>query len=224
MKYLFIVAHPDDEVLGSGGTIYNLIKTGNDVTVCFLSSKAEARNVKIGASNIEAQIKNSLNVLGVNKIIYGTFPNIKFNTIPHIEIVNFIERAIISSEPDVLITHFSDDLNSDHKITSECCDEAFRFFQRNDHIKPIEEYLYMEVLSSTDWNLKENFKPNYFYEIGLEALNKKIEALNLYEGALRTFPHPRSKENIQALAVYRGCQSKLNYAEAYMSVFKRRLK
>lgn len=221
MKYLFVVAHPDDESLGAGGTIYNLIEKGNEVTVCILCGKAQARKTENKTCSMRIQIQKSLSILGVSNFILGDFPNIKFNTIDHIDIVKFIEKAIVDSRPDVVITHFYDDLNSDHKITSECCDEAIRFFQRNDNIKQIKKYMYMEVLSSTDWSLNNCFKPNYFYEIGESGLSKKIEALKVYDGAIRKFPHPRSEENIKALSIYRSSQSKLNYAEAFMIAFER---
>lgn len=221
MKYLVVAAHPDDDVLGAGGTIYNLINKGNEVSICFLCGNAEARKLTNKNLTIMEQAINSLKVLGVNNYSFGDFPNIKFNTVPHIEIVQFIEKMIIKYEPDVVITHYKDDLNSDHKITSECCDEAIRYFQRNDSIKEIKKYMYMEVLSSTDWITNSAFSPNFFYEIHKEGLNKKIEALSKYENVIRNNPHPRSIENITALANLRGCQSKFDYAEGFIIAFER---
>jgi len=221
MNYLFVVAHPDDETLGAGGMISDLIIKGNNVSICILCTKVAARNVADKNSDIEKQIEQSLKLLGSPETFFGEFPNIKFNTVPHIEIVKFIENAIIKFEPDVLITHYPKDINNDHQITAECCNEAFRIFQRNESYKAISEYLYMEVLSSTDWSFEDSFKPNYFYEIGLFGIDNKIKALSIYEGALRKYPHPRSIENIKALVTYRGSQAKLNYAEAFVSIFRR---
>lgn len=221
MKYLIVAAHPDDEILGAGGTIYNLIKKKHEVCICFLCGNAEARKLTNKELTIVEQASNALKVLGVNECSFGDFPNIKFNTVPHIEIVQFIEKMILKYEPDVVITHYKDDLNSDHKITGECCDEAIRYFQRNNEAKEIKKYMYMEVLSSTDWITNSSFSPNYFYEIGREGINKKIEALSKYENAIRRYPHPRSAENISSLAVMRGCQSKLDYAEGFIIAFER---
>lgn len=222
MNYLFVVAHPDDEVLAAGGMIYNLIKKNNNIYVCFMCSNAEARK-NITNNNIIEQAINSLKSLGVSKknIIFGTYPNIKLNTIDHLSLVQFIEKAIQKFKPDVVITHYKSDINIDHKITSDCCDEAIRLFQRNDKEKEIKKYMYMEVLSATDWANNISFSPNYFYEIKKEGLNAKIKALSYYDGALRKYPHPRSTNTIEALATLRGSQAKLEYAEAFMTAFER---
>ena len=196
MNYLFVVAHPDDEVLGAGGMIYNLLKNNNKVFICFMCSNAEARK-NIIDNNIKEQAIKSLKSLGVSKrnILFGTFPNIKFNIVDHLSLVQFIEKGIKIFKPDIVITHYKNDINIDHKITSECCDEAIRLFQRNEAEKEIKKYMYMEVLSAT--------------------------ALSYYDGALRKYPHPRSTNTIEALATLRGSQAKLEYAEAFITAFER---
>ena len=221
MKYLFVVAHPDDEVLGAGGMIYNLIKKGHKVKVCFMCSGAEARKTKQNIKSIRKQTANSLKIMGLfeDDMVFGTFPNIKMNTVPHLDIVKFIESTINEYEPNIVVTHFPNDLNSDHKITTECCDEAIRYSQRNNLNTGIKRYMYMEVLSSTDWAINNSFSPNYFYEIGEDGLKKKIESLKEYDSAIRMFPHPRSEENIKALATIRGCQAGQKYSEGFMIAF-----
>ena len=223
MKYLFIVAHPDDEVLGAGGMIHDLIRKKNKIFICFMCSDAEARTNVLNKSTIREQAINSLSILGVPKenLMFGTFPNIKLNIVDHLSLVQFIESALRTFKPDVVITHYGNDINVDHKITSECSDEAIRLFQRGDNGIDIKKYMYMEVLSSTDWMINHAFAPNYFYEINEIGLDIKIEALSKYDGALREYPHPRSKESITSLATYRGSQMKLNYAEAFVIAFER---
>lgn len=223
MKYLFVVAHPDDEVLGAGGMINELVRKNQKVKVCFMCSDAEARKTNQNIKSIRDQAISSLKILGLSEddIVFGTFPNIKMNTVPHLDLVKFIESTIIEYEPDVVITHYPDDLNSDHKITSECCDEAIRYFQRNNSNISIKRYMYMEVLSSTDWVIGKSFTPNFFYEIGIDSLENKIKALKEYDSALRDFPHSRSKENIQALATIRGCQCGQKYSEGYIIAFEK---
>jgi len=222
MKYLFVVAHPDDEVLGAGGLIYNLVKSKHEVKICFMCANAEARKISSNKLSIREQAIRSLKVLGVSKnnLIFGDFPNIKMNTIPHLDIVKFIEASLIDFAPDVVITHCPYDLNDDHKITSICCDEAIRYSQRNDLKARVSKYMYMEVLSSTDWVTNKSFTPNCFYEIGSVGVDKKIEALKQYDSAVRVFPHPRSEQNINALATYRGCQAGQKYSEAFQIAFE----
>lgn len=223
MKYLFVVAHPDDEVLGAGGMIYKLIQNGERVKICFMCSDAEARKTEQKVKSVRQQAINSLKILGLSKddIVFGTFPNIKMNTVPHLEIVKFIESALIEFEPNVVITQYPNDLNTDHKITGECCDEAIRYFQRNNSNVSIKKYMYMEVLSSTDWVIGKAFAPNYYYEVGINGLERKIQALKEYDSALKEFPHSRSRENIQALATIRGCQSGQNYSEGFIIAFEK---
>ena len=223
MKYLFVVAHPDDEVLGAGGLIYNLVQRHNDVYLCIMCADASARRTSSNQISIRQQTINCANSLGIpeNNISFGSFPNIEMNTIPHLELVRFIEGTILDFCPDVVVTHYKNDLNNDHKITSECCDEAIRLFQRKDSVKEIKKYMYMEVLSSTDWINNDSFSPNYFYEINKDGLDAKIKALSCYDNALREYPHSRSKETIEALATLRGSQAKLNYAEGFIIAFER---
>lgn len=220
MNYLVIVAHPDDEVLGIGGTIYQLSKN-NNVSVCVLCSNAEARSNNITGNRLIEQFNEVMSFLNVKKTILGVFPNLRMNTVPHLDLVQFIEKSIIDTEADIIITHVPYDLNNDHKITSQCSQEAIRIFERRDNLKPITAFYYMEILSSTDWNLTQAFNPTTFIEIGTDGLTKKIEALQKYDNVIKEFPHPRSIQNIKALATYRGCQSKLEYAEALELAFKR---
>ena len=222
MKYLFVVAHPDDEVLGAGGMIYDLVKKRNDVYVCFMCSNAEARKNVLNKKTIQEQAIDALKSLGIEKknLMFGTFPNIKLNVVEHLLVVQFIEEALRKFRPDVVVTHCKNDINIDHSITSECCDEV-RLFQRNDKEKEIKKYMYMEVLSSTDWNNFEFFTPNYYYQIKEDGVEAKIKALSYYDGALRDYPHPRSRESIKSLATIRGSQVKLNYAEAFKIAFER---
>ena len=154
----------------------------------------------------------------------GNFPNIKMNTVPHLELVQFIENTIMETGASIIITHHPSDLNDDHRQTSLACQAASRLFQRRKDITPLKDLLFMEVPSSTDWAISQGdiyFKPNTFVEVGLEAVNKKIEALSQYRGVMRSYPHPRSDETIRSLACYRGSQSGSAYAEAFESIFRR---
>ena len=222
MNYLVVVAHPDDEVLGAGGTIYKLIKNGHKVAVATMANHAAARaNI---SDTLSSDQEKSMKILGIEKSYAANFPNIKMNTVPHLELVQFIEKCIEDFKAEVLITHHPSDTNNDHVMTSYAVQAASRLFQRKENILPLKGLMYMEVLSSTEWSFDSSanrFVPNCFVEIGTKGLNKKIEALSKYKGVMRSYPHPRSEEALKGLATYRGCQAGCNYAEAFECVFRR---
>lgn len=224
MSYLVVVAHPDDEVLGAGATMYRLCQQGEEVNVCIMSGQAEARSLRPTDYELNEDTNASLMLLGINQSFLGEFPNIKLNTVPHLDLVRFIEDAIIKTEADIIITHHPSDLNNDHLHTSLACQEAARLFQRNPKYKPLKELLFMEVPSATEWALNfsmNDFRPDTFIEVGEEAVEKKIEALSQYRGVMRPYPHPRSDESIKGLAAFRGSQSGCNYAEAFQTALRR---
>ena len=223
-KYLIVVAHPDDEVLGAGGMIYNLSHNNNLFDIAILCTNVEARSNKTDDKRLKNNIESVKKRLGIKKIYSGTFPNIAMNTIPHLQLVQFIEKALLDSKPDIVITHHPSDVNNDHYQTSIACQAAVRLFQRQSNVKPINELWYMEIPSATDWNINPTiygFKPNIFIEIKKAGIKQKIHALKMYSGVMREYPHPRSVENLSALATCRGAQSGLSYAEAFECVFRR---
>ena len=222
---LSVTAHPDDEVLGFGGTSYVLSQKGFIIYNLILSSEVEVRQNRPKVELLGKHILKAQGIIGAQHPILGCFPNIMFNTVPHIELVQFIEKNIERICPHYVFTHHPYDLNDDHCHTSKACQAAVRLFQRKD-IVPLKGLFFMEILSSTDWGFPiegKNFSPNIFFEIGKEGLNKKIESLKSYDGVMRPFPHPRSVEVLTGLAAYRGGQSGLNYAEAFQSVFQRNI-
>lgn len=224
MTYLIVVAHPDDEVLGAGATMYKLTQEGHSVNVCILSGDANARNFRPSTDELHEDVNSSLNLLGVDRVIMGDFPNIELNNVPHLKLVQFIENAIYETRADVIFTHHPADLNNDHLHTSLACQAAVRLFQRRKEIVPLKELLFMEVPSSTEWGLNKSmnqFSPNTFIEVGEKSVDKKIEALAQYRGVMRDYPHPRSNEALKGLAAYRGGQAGMVYAEAFESVIRR---
>lgn len=224
MSYLVVVAHPDDEILGAGATIKKLTSEGKEVNVCIMCGQANARAFRPEDNELESDMKDALKLVGVNKTIIGDFPNIKMNTVAHLDLVQFIEKAIVETKATTVITHHPSDLNNDHVQTSIACQAAIRLFQRRPEVPPMKELLFMEVLSSTEWavdSTTQKFTPNTFIEVGKEGIEAKIKALSCYRGVMRPYPHPRSEEAIMGLASYRGAMSGTNYAEAFESVFRR---
>lgn len=224
MKYLLVVAHPDDEVLGAGATIKKLTEQGNRVDVCIMCTEAKARAYRPGDDELNDDIQDALKMLGVGKRYEGSFPNIEMNTVPHLQMVQFIEKAILSSDAEIVITHHPSDTNNDHLHTSMACQAAIRLFQRRTDVSPLKEFWYMEVLSSTEWSVNTSmnrFTPNLFVEVGKDGVETKVKALAAYRGVMRPYPHPRSEEAIFGLAAYRGAQAGSNYAEAFECVLRR---
>ena len=214
---LSVTAHPDDEVLGFGATAAKLTSQGHKVFNCILSGKVDVRQMRPDLEELNRHIMDAQQILHCEDPIIGDFPNIRFNTVPHHELVRFIESAIEAVQPNIIFTHYPYDLNNDHYEVSIACQAAARLFQRK-QIPPVESLYFMEVLSSTEWGFPVNantFAPDTFVEIGLEFLELKIKALEAYVGVMRNYPHPRSYEVLKGLAAYRGSQAGLNYAESF---------
>lgn len=222
MNYLVVVAHPDDEVLGAGATIHKLVEEGHNVAVTIMVSQAAAR--KDLSSTLLEDEKEAFSIVGVEKTYHADFPNIQMNTVPHLQLVRFIESCIEDWKAEAIITHHPSDTNNDHVQTSYAAQAACRLFQRRDNLPALKELLYMEVPSSTEWSFDTSanrFSPNYFVEIGKDGVEIKIKALSAYKGVMRPYPHPRSNEALEGLAAYRGVQAGCYYAEAFECAFKR---
>lgn len=218
MKYLLVVAHPDDEVLGAGASIYKWTHNRDIVDVAIMCTEAKARAFRPEDKELDDDLNASAKHLGINRKYEATFPNIEMNTVPHLKLVQFIESAIKESEPDIVITHHPSDTNNDHLQTSMACQEAVRLFQRRPEFKRIKEVWYMEVPSCSEWainNALNLFRPNCFVEVGEDGVAAKVRALGMYRGVMRPYPHSRSVEYIKGLAAVRGSQWGQMYSEAF---------
>lgn len=223
MKYLLVVAHPDDEVLGVGASMFRWSREGHQIDVAIMCTEAKARAFRPEDKELDEDLNASSDFLGIHRKFEATFPNIEMNTVPHLKLVQFIESAIRESEPDIIITHHPADTNNDHLQTSMACQEAVRLFQRRPEVKRVRELWYMEVPSCTEWKINSamvSFNPNCYVEVGKEGVDAKVKALSMYRGVMRPYPHPRSAEFIEGLAAYRGGQWGLMYAEAFEVVVR----
>lgn len=222
-NYLFVVAHPDDEILGGGASICKLVEAGHNVDVCILSDYSKTRE-----EGLRDVVKKSHEIVGVRNTYIGDIKCMEFKDENHHKVVQFIEDCIRKSKCEHIITHHPADLHNDHYYTSIICQEASRLSMRmvDKDVLPLKSLMFMEVQSSTDWcsntSLKK-FVPNTFIEVDKKSLKKKIQALQVYDNVVRPAPHPRSEVSIEALSTIRGTQCGSRYAEAFEIVYMKHM-
>jgi len=219
MNILCVVAHPDDEIFGCGATLRKLHDAGHRVSSCVLCSTADARHARPELSELRDVSKKAARLVGIEDTLNFDFPNIRFNTVPHLDMVKAIEQAIDKFRPNWLFTHHPGDLNIDHRVVSEACMAAATLplrLSRDIPVTMIERIFLFEVLSSTDWASPRDaaFRPTSFFDVSA-TFHAKLAALEAFEGALKPFPHSRSRENVTNLAHLRGAQVGLPLVEAF---------
>lgn len=211
-KILIVAAHPDDEILGCGGSILRF-KDTYEIRTVFMTDGTSARGKDKKASKIrrEACIK-VFNFMKLSKPIFFNFPDNKMDGVPLLKIVKKLEKLIKVEKPKTIVTHFSNCLNIDHRKTYEAVMTACRPLKGNS----VQKILSFEIISSTEWaNFKSNnFEPNYYIDIS-KTINEKLKAMKFYKKELRKYPHSRSLKGIEALARYRGICCGKKFAEAF---------
>jgi len=217
-KVLVVAAHPDDEVLGVGGTILKHASLGDEVSVLILADGETSRE---GGGNIEkrkVQCQKAAEALGAKEVFLEGLPDNKCDSVPLLDVVKIIEKHLNNIKPSIVYTHNVTDLNIDHQITAKAVVTAAR-------PKPgyfVKEILAFEVASSTEWQLKDKtnqFCPTVYNDIS-DFIEKKIEALKVYDNELCDYPHPRSEQGVRILAQYRGIESGYKFAEAFQLLRK----
>jgi LmbE family N-acetylglucosaminyl deacetylase len=214
-KILVVCAHPDDETLGLGGTLYLQKQIGSKVFVLFFADGETSRGLDQKAVKTrEIQAKNALSILGINHFKFLRYPDQLLEQIPLLDLSKQIESVINKWNPDTIFTHFYGDLNQDHRRIFEATMIASRPIPSS----KINHLLCFETPSSTEWGLN-NFNPNYFVNI-TNGLNKKIQAIKKYSKEIQPSPHPRSIESLTARASYWGSKVGKKYAEAFYQIRK----
>lgn len=216
---LILAAHPDDEVLGCGGTIAKLADEGATIHVAFLVDGVFSRTGDAGTQQAELAARRtaaqkSCDILGVKSVFFGDFPDNRMDTIALLDIIKPIEELIAKHQPEVVFTHHAGDVNIDHRRMHEAVVTACR--PQRGH--PVKTLLCFEVPSSTEWQLPGSapvFAPNWFVDIS-DTLERKLAALDAYAAELRAWPHPRSRQAVEHLARWRGATVGVDAAEALM--------
>lgn len=213
---LVVAAHPDDEVLGCGGTLARHSANGDEVVIAFLSDGESSRRDATDGVAITARNQAALEaatILGGSIAEFGQFADNQLDSVPVLEICRKVEQLVSEYRPDVIYTHHGGDLNVDHRLAHQAVMTAARPQQGS----PVRTILSFETPSSTEWQpvgYAPTFTPSWFVDIS-QTFETKLAALLPYSAELREWPHPRSLRAIEALARWRGASVGCEAAEAF---------
>lgn len=224
---LTIAAHPDDEILGCGGTMARHTREGDSVYILILAegvtSRDTLRDTESRSEELAELRKTAIragSIVGATAVFFGGFPDNRMDSLELLDVVKVVEEMIAGLRPTVLYTHHHGDLNIDHRITHQAVLTAARPLPGSS-VKRIYSF---EVPSATGWSAPvaaNAYLPQCYVDISGEAhsgknyLDLKMEALNVYAEEMREFPHARSVKALHDLALWRGSQVGLLAAEAF---------
>ena len=219
-KILVIAAHPDDEVLGCGGTIARHADTGDQVNVLIMAEGATSRQLqrdRVQASEelsaLEEAAKTAGTILGAAGVELLNLPDNRLDSLDRLDLIKQIENRICCYQPEVIYVHHAGDVNVDHRRLHEAVTTACRPTPG----QLVRRILSYEVASSSEWQPPGSgpaFTPNWFVDISGQW-NRKREALLAYASEMRAWPHARSLEALEHLARWRGAQVGVEAAEAF---------
>lgn len=216
---MVIVAHPDDEIIGVGGTILKHVQAGDKVSVLIVSEGKSSRESLYGEFNPQIidkyipETEAALYSLGIKDFKILKLPNNRLDRLDLLDIVKNVQAEIDINNPKIIYTHFYGDLNIDHRLICRAVITAARALPES----PIREILLFETLSSTEQSLALGniFSPNLFVDISAQ-LSQKLIAMNCYQSELRNPPHPRSLDIIEKNAQVWGAKCGVPAAEAFV--------
>lgn len=218
MKILIIAPHPDDEVLGCGGTILKHAKKGDEVFLCVMTKTYTPDWSEEDTKVKRKEVEKSNEILKIKKTYFLGYPTVKLDTVPQKELNDSIAKVVKEIKPDIVFIPFTGDLNRDHRIVSEATLVALRPTV-NFSVKKIFSY---ETPSETEWAVhdterKNAFVPNVYIDIS-DTLKTKLKAMSVYKSELKKYPHPRSLKSLAILAKKRGSEVCLDSAEAFILI------
>lgn len=220
-RVLVVAAHPDDEVLGVGGTIARHAANGDRVRILImaegLTSRDDVRDAAAHAAELaalHARAHEVARLLGAEDVTLLAFPDNRMDSVTLLDVVKKIEHVVDEFRPDTVYTHHAGDVNVDHQVTHEAVVTACRPLPG----EPVRDIYFFETLSSTEWQMmtaERAFLPQVYVDIA-PYMEKKLAALHLYECEMRPYPHSRSYEAVGQLAALRGFTVGRRCAEAFM--------
>ena len=216
-RILIVAAHPDDEVLGCGGTIAQFVSEGYQAFTLIFGEGITSRDFKRDIDSrqneltcLKRQLKQANDCIGVQEIFMENYPDNRLDTVSFLDIVKKIEDIKRKVKPKIIFTHHRNDLNIDHQIIFKAVLTATRPLVK----ETVQEIYAFETISSTEWSFPLNFSPNLFFDIS-KTLQIKLNAMSFYQSELRDFPHSRSLKGIELTAQNWGMKVGLNFAEAF---------
>ena len=213
MKVLVVAPHPDDEVLGCGGTIAKHADDGDEVYVAVVTKGYEPLFPESQVTQVRDECSKADALLGVKDTIFMDFPASMLETVPRFEFNGAFIKLIQEIKPDVVYLPHRGDMQLDHKMVVDAAMVALR--PKYEHVvKKIYAY---ETLSETGWdvpNTTNEFIPTAYNDIS-EYLDKKLKAMELFKSQTGEYPDARSIDGIKALAMYRGVTMNMKAAEAF---------
>lgn len=216
MNILVIAPHPDDEVLGCGGTILKHVANDDHVYVAIVTKGCEPIFSTEQVLRVREECLKADRFLGVRETIFMDFPAAMLETVPRYEFNGAFMKLMQMIQPDIVYLPHRGDMQLDHKMTVDAAMVALR--PKYKHV--IKKIYVYETLTETGWdmpNTTNEFIPNIYNDI-TDYLEKKIEAMRIFESQVADYPNARSTETIRALALYRGSMMNLKAAEAFYLV------
>ncbi|MGB4839021.1 MAG: PIG-L family deacetylase [Saprospiraceae bacterium] len=221
-KILLVVAHPDDELLGCGGTMHKLIQEFGCVTRCIIlgegiTSRSDKRDINVWEKELAIHrnnIQQAQKCIGYHSVGIYDFPDNRFDTVALLDIIKVVEKEKQDFIPDAIFTHHGGDVNIDHQRCFEAVITATRPME-HESVKTI---ITFETFSGTEWRASsdpKHFIPNLFFEISDAGLIAKIKGMECYEYEKRNYPHPRSPEALKIASQRWGVAIGKKYAEAF---------
>lgn len=216
MRVLVIAPHPDDEIIGVGGTIAKRTKNGDEVYVCIITKGIEPIFDEEFVERGRRECRKADAMLGVMETIFLDFPAVMLESVPRYKLNDKIVGVVQQIKPDEIYIPHRGDMQIDHQITVDATMVAVR---PRGTWYPQRVYAY-ETLSETGWNIPNvanEFIPTVYENI-TGFLENKLKAMSVFQSQLIPFPGARSIDAIDALAKYRGATVNLEAAEAFSLV------
>lgn len=212
-KVLVVAPHPDDEILGVGGTMARLARAGAEVKVLTVAAHMPPLYPASVHETTVAEARRAHAIVGVKESVFLDIPAVFVNQVPTSDLNRRIVEVVAGFEPRVVLCPYPD-RHIDHRIVFDAVMVATRPVGAGRGVRLVAAY---ETLSETHWNaahVEPNFTPNWVVDI-TDTLVTKLEALRCYQSQISPFPGPRSIEAVSALAVFRGTQAGFAQGEAF---------